>query len=606
MHTGRKLVCATSIWKSEAAGFLRWPAVESGSKGAEVHMSDSVQPALGVKEAMRLTKARLCRLTWALETYGHLIADAVRGDSSMAAREAERLPVDQIPEHVARSISDVADPTKPKTMTGWLIKQYAEGRLRLEDLGSANDTLTMFEKHSKKLPKGTQDLGQYQSLAAVWEAVIAFANDEEQHLSGKAQKALDRDKAYTESRILRQDPDGFTVAVPLTDSAAKWWGKGTRWCTAAEKDNAFLEYHEEAPLIVIVLPWLGAKGKFQLWCTKDEAQFMDAADEPVSKNAIAKHWPLFRPLFQHLLHANGRLLELLPDDLRDEELCTIAVKEDGGSLFCVPAALRTERLCEAAATENSIALRHTPKELMTADFLCRVVSKNSKALQDIPPEFLSTEMCTRAVENDGRLLQHVPIDWHTLPLCEAAVRQDGVALQHVPKCILTPQLCEIAVRQNGFALRHVPNLLRGEQVCRMAVAQEGLALEFVPWDLRTRSLCNLATRVSPASLHFVPPNLRTYAFCLKAIQRLAEIEPDAAAGHFMALPYFSSLIKLLPVKLVQDLALAPPPLNHGKDISSPGPGAYPFEPRWDEVVLDELAMAISRGGMSRDEQVCGP
>ena len=569
-------------------------------------MSDSTQPAVGVKEAMRLTKARLSRLTWALETYGHLIVDAVRGDSSLAAREAERLPVDQIPEHVARSISDVADPTKPKTMTGWLIKQYAEGRLRLEDLGSANDTLTMFEKHLKKLPKGKQDLGQYPSLAAVWEAVIAFANDEEQHLSGKAQKALDRDKAYAESRILRQDPDGFTIAVPLTEFAAKWWGKGTRWCTSAEKDNAFLEYHEEAPLIVIVLPWLGAKGKFQLWCTKEEAQFMDAADEPVSKNAIAKHWPLFRPLFCHLLRTNGLLLELLPEALRDAELCAIAVREYGASLFRVPAALRTEQLYEVAATENSIVLQHTPKELLTADFLLRVLSKNSKALLDIPPEFISTEMCIRAVENDGRLLQHVPIDWRTLPLCEAAVRQDGVALQHVPKCTLTPKLCEMAVSQNGFALRYVPNLLRSEQVCRMAVAQEGLALEFVPWDLRTRSLCNLAIQRNPASLHFVPPNFRTYAFCLKAIQRLAELEPDAAAGHFAALPYFSSLIKLLPVKLVQDLAMERPPLAHKKEGALAGQGTAPLERRWNDVALDELALAISPDGMSRNEQVYAP
>jgi hypothetical protein len=554
----------------------------------------------------KLPSSHASRHSWAQEKYGHLLVAALRKDNSAEAREVEKLHESQIPGRIVTLILEKADPSKNKGMTAWLVGQYAQGRLRLEDLGTANETLTMFRRYASKLEPKKRDLGRYPSLAAVWEAVIAFANAEEQHISGRAQKALDRDKAYAESRILRQDPDGFTVAVPQTEFAAKWWGKGTRWCTAAEKDNAFLEYHEEAPLVVIVLPWLGAKGKFQLWCTKEEAQFMDAADEPVSKNAIAKHWPLFRPLFCHLLRTNGLLLELLPEALRDEELCTIAVKEDGGSLFCVPAALRTERLCEAAATENSIALRHTPKELITADFLCRVVSKNSKALQDIPPEFLSTEMCMRAVENDGRLLQHVPIDWRTLPLCEAAVRQDGVALQHVPKCTLTPQLCEMAVRQNGFALRHVPNLLRSEQVCRMAVAQEGLALEFVPWDLRTRSLCNLATRVSPASLHFVPPNLRTYAFYLKVIKRLAEIEPEAAAGHFVALPYFSSLITLLPVKLVQDLALAPPPLNHGKDISSPGPGAYPFEPRWDEVVLDELAMAISRGGMSPDEQVNAP
>jgi len=124
-------------------------------------------------------------------------------------------------------------------MTAWLVRQYAEGSLRLEDLGTANDTLEMFQRYAPRLLEGKRDLGRHQNLAEVWQAVIGHAQAEEQCLSGKAQKALDRDKAYAESRILRQDPDGFTIAVPLTEFAARWWGKGTRWCTAAERDSDF-------------------------------------------------------------------------------------------------------------------------------------------------------------------------------------------------------------------------------------------------------------------------------------------------------------------------------------------------------------------------------
>jgi len=224
---------------------------------------------------LSLPTAHAKRLTWALKESGHLLVEALRKDTSRAAREVEKFPEDQIPARLVSLVLRKADPTLNKGMTAWLVKQYARGALRLEDLGTANETLMMFQRYAPRLVPDQRDLGRYPHLAAVWEAVIGFANDEEQHLSGKAQKALDRDKAHAESRILRQDADGFTIAVPLTEFAAKWWGKGTRWCTAAEKDNQFHWYHAVAPLLVILVPGVKRIEKFQLWCPEDgEPQFI--------------------------------------------------------------------------------------------------------------------------------------------------------------------------------------------------------------------------------------------------------------------------------------------------------------------------------------------
>jgi hypothetical protein len=180
------------------------------------------------------------RLAWALKGHSHLLAAALQQDTSPEARKVEKLPDDQIPWHLGRLILERADPTLTKTMTGWLVRQYAEGGLRLEDLGTASETLDIFQRYAPRLPNDKRDLGRYQSLAHVWEAVSPMAETERERSSGKAQKADDKARAYAESRILHQDKDGFTVAVPLTEFAAKWWGRGTRWCTAAKKHNRFL------------------------------------------------------------------------------------------------------------------------------------------------------------------------------------------------------------------------------------------------------------------------------------------------------------------------------------------------------------------------------
>ena len=502
------------------------------------------------------------RHAWALEKYGHLLDEALRKDTSAEAREVEKHPEAQIPAHLVTLILEKADPTQNKGMTAWLVGQYAQGKLRLEDLGTANETLAMFRRYAQRLEIGQRDLWQYQSLAAVWEAVIAFANDEEQNISGKAQKALDRDKAYAESRILRQDDDGFTVAVPLTKFAAKWWGKGTRWCTAADRNNQFWEYHQAAPLMVLVIPELGERGKFQLWApdfwvTGHQVQFMNSADEPVSDAVIAANWVRFehviiagcaqdagvielvpdelrtKDFYKKLLAQNGRALELVhkrlctnvlyqiavaqnglaltyvPQNLRTDAICRIAVAQNGNALCFVPEHLRTEELCRIAVAQEGVALQWVPAHLHTEKLHRILLSQNGWSLSSIPEHLRTEELCKVVLEREGLALEDVPQDLRTMELFRIAVAQSGNALQHVPENIRTTELCRIAVAQNGEALRWVRYDLRTEELCKIAVAQNGRALQLVPDALLTEEMCRIAVSQFGQALRWVPDHLRS-------------------------------------------------------------------------------------------------
>jgi hypothetical protein len=456
-------------------------------------MSDTSENR-SLKELMRLTKAKLNRLSWALNAYGHLLAAAVRQDTSAEAREVEKLPDEQVTEHVAQMIQDKADPTVAKTMTGWLVKQYAHGALRLEDLGTAYETLTMFQRYALRLPKGEQDLGQYPSLAKVWEVVSPLAEAEQDKLSGKAQKVIDKTKAYAESQILRQDEDGFTIAVPLTEFAAKWWGRGTRWCTSAERDNRFWQYHKKAPLVVVVVPELKEKGKFQLWGTKNDVQFMDAADEPVSAVLITEYWPRFAPVISFALRQNGRSLKDVPEALRTDAIYRIAVAQYGRALDYVPEALRTDEVCRIAVTQHGWALRHVPKDLRSEEMCNIAVAQDGLALEYVPERLRTDKMYRIALAQNGRVLYYVPEALRTDEICRIAVAQYGRALRYVPEKLRTDEMCRIAVTQNGRAFDYVPEKLRTDEMFRIAVTQDGRVVQLVPEHLR-----DVMSDLTPAS-----------------------------------------------------------------------------------------------------------
>jgi len=442
-----------------------------------------------------ISSAHVNRHAWALEKYGHLLPEALRKDTSAEARMVEKLPEQQIPAHIVRLILEKADPTQNKGMTSWLVGQYAQGKLRLEDLGTANETLTMFRRYAQRLEISQRDLGQYQSLAAVWEAVIGFANDEEQRLSGKAQKAIDRDKAYAESRILRQDPDGFTIAVPLTEFAAKWWGRGTRWCTAADQKNYFWDYQKDAPLIVIVIPELGAQGKFQLWIKEDEIQFMDASDTLVTQELIEQNWSRLASLVMSCMETNGRFLPYVPTEFRTHDLYRAAVRQSWRVLEFTPEEHRTEELCLLALHQSGTAFPSIPRHILTH------------------------EMCTMTILEHGTSLSNIPEPLRSAPLCDFAVRHNGFNLRGVPPGLITPELCEIAVRQNGRALEFVPRELRTQRLYELAVSENGIALRFVPPALCTEQLCETAITQDGNAFIYVPDALKTVALFEEAAKR---------------------------------------------------------------------------------------
>jgi hypothetical protein len=504
-----------------------------------------------LKEAMRLTKAKSDRLAWALKDHGHLLASAVGKDTSPEAREVEKLPPEQIPEYVARQILERADPTSAKTMTGWLVQQYAQGTLRLEDTGTARETLGMFEKYARKLPLGRRDLGKYVSLADVWNGVVSLAEAERDKLGGKAQKAMERDKAYAESRILRQDEDGFTIAVPLTEFAAKWLGRGTRWCTVAEKDNQFWHYHQQAPLIVMVIPELKGCEKVQLWVTKNNFQFMDAADRIVSKDLIIRNWRRFEGVIFHALQQNGMALALVPDECQTQDLCKAAIKQnpfalgkispallsadlcemavslEPGALMYVPTSLMTKDLCERAVLRNGAALELVPLGLRDKDLCELAVGQCANAIKSVPGPLVNEELAAVAVAREDWLLGSVPERLRTRELCELALRSPRSRhildyespLAYVPHSLLTEEFCKIGVEKNAHTLRHVPQWLRSSEICEIAVKKDGMNLEYVPIDLRTEELYLIAVAQNGAALAHVPGRLRTEELCRIAVTR---------------------------------------------------------------------------------------
>jgi hypothetical protein len=164
-------------------------------------------------------------------------------------------------------------------------------QLKDEDFYKAKQYLELFNKNISKIPADKRNVQQYKTLPDLYDIISDFEGTENE--LSKTQQL----KNVREKEIERVYEDGeWRVLVPKTEQASCLVGKGTQWCTAADKsDNRFNLYNNQGKLYVVINK--GDDSKYQLHF--EDGQLMDARNralpatyffEHVLENAALEDW----------------------------------------------------------------------------------------------------------------------------------------------------------------------------------------------------------------------------------------------------------------------------------------------------------------------------
>ena len=131
--------------------------------------------------------------------------------------------------------------------------------------------LREFEKISSNLPK--TDINSYKNLTELYQALNDYANRPR------------RDTKKVEGGNVVYEDDRFFIVNPLTHQSSCYYGKGTKWCTAADSDHQFNNYNQDGKLFYILdktLPTDNPLYKVALLKKFDgDMTFYDAKDETI-------------------------------------------------------------------------------------------------------------------------------------------------------------------------------------------------------------------------------------------------------------------------------------------------------------------------------------
>ena len=222
------------------------------------------------------------REAYVLSTFGNKLSN-VQHD-----QQARGLPPEQIIQKLVG-----ADPSKNKQYLLFLAKLYSAGQFRLEDVNRIKQEIQKFEKVKPKLPQQSRDINRISSLRDLYALLEPFEDQEV-----KSKRSVKQDIKQQGAKTIIDTPN-FKVIIPTTKEAACFYGRGTKWCTAAtESDNMFDHYNQQGSLYVII----AGDRKFQLHMEAD--QFMDEHDNDISSKDIAylSKYPEYKQFLEMLIN----------------------------------------------------------------------------------------------------------------------------------------------------------------------------------------------------------------------------------------------------------------------------------------------------------------
>ena len=170
---------------------------------------------------------------------------------------------------------------------------------------------------------------------------------------------------------------------------------------------------------------------------------------------------------------------------------------------------KSEDICILAVKQNGYALKYVPYNLITNEMCMSAVQQNGTALEYVPNNFITNEICIAAVQKDAWALKYVKEQ--TPEICLLAIKENGGVLQHVKD--QTEELCALAIKENYYAFKYVRE--QTEELCKLAVQEDGFMLEYV--KTQTPEICELAVQKNWQALQCVKN--QTFAICFSAVMQ---------------------------------------------------------------------------------------
>ena len=236
----------------------------------------------------------------------------------MAKKSADDVPMD---DDLGLNIVN-ADPTENKMYVKWLIlKPFSNMNIYdfTKGLEDVRGMLSLYDRAKSNLPQEQRDImsccKNFDDLKAI---VLPYMEDPTLLLS---KNQLRGDTPVSGQYEVIYDDAEWTVIVPKTHSASCYWGSGSKWCTAYDKNPRWFEEYVKMGILFIFRNKADKDSRYQLHVPKIE--FKNKTNIDWDLGFFEEHVNLLLSVLQYLkVNKKNRGIEILFVELIKNECYT--------------------------------------------------------------------------------------------------------------------------------------------------------------------------------------------------------------------------------------------------------------------------------------------
>lgn len=189
---------------------------------------------------------------------------------------------------------------------------------------------------------------------------------------------------------------------------------------------------------------------------------------------------------------------------------TIAITNaitDGANIADVPAKLLTDEMCQIAVANDGFAIRAIPSSRYTENLLIKAI-QNGGSIDGIDGHYISEPVQLAAVAQSWSNLKFIPDDVQTETVKLAAVKISGHAIQFIPEEKRSDEVLMEAVKNQPLSLEHIPDYQQTDEIIVEAVSRRGAAIQFVRKEDQSDEVLQIALSDKTININSISHSLR--------------------------------------------------------------------------------------------------
>jgi hypothetical protein len=190
--------------------------------------------------------------------------------------------------------------------------------------------------------------------------------------------------------------------------------------------------------------------------------------------------------WENAINEEESLIIYAPNTLKDfTKLVTLHLRYSPSDILKSPKNISTDfNILKSVLDLRGLSIQYIIPSTPKYNELCKIaVLQNGDAFSYIPEEYRTFELCKIAVSYDGDSISYVPEKFRTFELCKIAVEQSGYSLRFIMASPTTLtydeqlKLCKIAVSNDIKWIRLVPDHIK-DKVKQELNIQESLDFKY--------------------------------------------------------------------------------------------------------------------------------